>query len=769
MDPIEIIDDVKVIDDVEVIDADALVDEVAPVDEVEIDEPDLDPPSLFAAAEEAAEPDADEKADDGRDGLGETLFVEAGAGSGKTTLLVTRIVNLVLETGVSLASIAAITFTEAAALELQTRVRAKFEQEQTAAEKAGDQDRARNCEQAIADSDLAAITTLHGFANRILGEFAVAAGLPPQVRVLDEVASQLAQEARWERFVDRLYEFPDNHDLLQAASALAIPIEPRYPKQSTMRQVGEQFNQNWDRLDSLIDRSFGPLADLDFAAFDNAVDALSKRPDDCILTDDKLFAHLHEKLAEMMAIRTIEDPLRKLRLRALTGATDWGPGTGGRKEAWRGADTVTQIKAEIKRVTEIKEEVMSPIRDSVLMRLSQLIASETRAALLVLARNVLRTDDHARATLHDRFQHLLLDEFQDTDPLQIELAVLIATSAEDVSDSRWYELPVDPGRLFFVGDPKQSIYRFRRADIKLFLQARDRFSGSSGAAQLKSNFRSVEPIVAWVNALFFTEMPAEVPDQQPEYQSLVANREPAPGLGAAEAGSRLHRPVLLGGPHENPKVKAAELPRRFPSCERRSTRATSGIASSPARWFTTRKKSSTRSPRCGLSTIRGTNSVSSQHFDHRCTAAPTWTLPCGVRLAVGGTFDLPRQSQWVPITRWRLRALICGRSGKNDGSSARRCCSIGCCENAVPPCWPSEILARSMCGAVCGSSSNRLGPSKNPIRVTCERSLNGQLSRVARWLGCTNQCCPRRTRPLSASRRSMVRRGSSSPSRFCRA
>lgn len=500
-----------------------------------------------------------------RDGLGETLFVEAGAGSGKTTLLVDRIVNLVLEADVSLASIAAITFTEAAAAELQTRIRATFEQQQAEAEEANDAARAARCARAIADTDLAAISTLHGFANRILGEFAVAAGLPPQVRVLDEVGSQLAQEDRWERFVDQLYDSTDHQDLLQAASALQIPIEPRYANQSTMRAVGSQFNQNWDRLQALIDRDHAPLGDFDFSAFDKAVDELATRPDDCLLTEDRLYPHLLKVLSEMQTVRSIDGPLRKLR--ALKGAPKWGPGSYGKKEAWRG-DSKEQIKTEIKRVEETREEVLGPITDEVLMRLAQVIATETYDAaqarradgglefhdLLVLARDVLRTDPAARRVLHERFRHVLLDEFQDTDPLQIELAVLIATDAEDVTDKKWFDLPVEPGRLFFVGDPKQSIYRFRRADIKLFLQARDEFSKGRGSAKLEANFRTVEPIVRWVNALFEHEMPEEIPDTQPRYQPLVANRS----LPSADAYSQ-HRPVLLGGPHADPKVTAAVL------------------------------------------------------------------------------------------------------------------------------------------------------------------------------------------------------------------
>ena len=77
----------------------------------------------------------------------------------------------------------------------------------------------------------------------------------------------------------------------------------------------------------------------------------------------------------------------------------------------------------------------------------------------------------ARARLWERYQRILIDEFQDTDPIQVELAALLGSDDPDDGDRPWNEMSVDPGRLFFVGDPKQSIYRFRRADIATFLAA----------------------------------------------------------------------------------------------------------------------------------------------------------------------------------------------------------------------------------------------------------------------------------------------------------
>lgn len=513
-------------------------------------------------------------------GLGRTLFVEAGAGTGKTTQLVDRIANLVVVEGVPMANIAAITFTEAAAAELQSRIRVKFE---TMAAQATDPGALRRCQDAIAQSDAAAISTLHGFASRLLNEFAVDAGLPPRLRVLDEISSQLAHEERWERFVDALHDDPANEAVLTVAALVDVPLEPRYQGHATLKDVAAELNQNWDRIESIAVDVPPPLGELDFSDFDAAVAAVCALPSLCEDVSDKFYVHLTEKLIpEMTAVAQIDDPGRKLR--ALT-KVKWTRGKGGRAAAWGG--DVKGCQALVPAVCEAASAVVADVADAVLRHLLVAIAREVLEAalarcqdgglefhdLLVLAREMLRRSPRARATLHDRYTHLLLDEFQDTDPIQIELAMLIAASVDDEVPGHWSDLHVDDGRLFFVGDPKQSIYRFRRADIGLFLAARDRFGAGGNWLQLVSNFRTLEPILQWVNALFDREMSEELAGRQPKYEPLHAYRPAPPGSE--------HRPVVLGGPHPDPKVKADALR----ECEAESVAHTiSDIRERPERW-----------------------------------------------------------------------------------------------------------------------------------------------------------------------------------------
>ena len=135
--------------------------------------------------------------------------------------------------------------------------------------------------------------------------------------------------------------------------------------------------------------------------------------------------------------------------------------------------------------------------------------------LLIRARDLLRGE--ARADLRKRLaaqtRLLLVDEFQDTDPLQVELVRALC-------DGR-----VADGKLFFVGDYKQSIYRFRGADPHVFRRLRDEIP-ASGRLPLTLNFRSQPAVIEFVNALFCNEM-------GPEYEPLEAHR---PQLGPTTGG-----------------------------------------------------------------------------------------------------------------------------------------------------------------------------------------------------------------------------------------
>jgi ATP-dependent helicase/nuclease subunit A len=158
--------------------------------------------------------------------------------------------------------------------------------------------------------------------------------------------------------------------------------------------------------------------------------------------------------------------------------------------------------------------------------------------LLVRARDLLRRDASVRRALRASFSHLLIDEFQDTDPIQTDIAMLLACEETDGSPPAWQQSAIEEGRLFFVGDPKQSIYRFRRADIALYRAVQRRFEDRT--VRLTQNFRSLRPVIEWVNGVFGELMGEGTADGQASYTALDARWETPQGAGLTVR--------ILGGP-----------------------------------------------------------------------------------------------------------------------------------------------------------------------------------------------------------------------------
>jgi ATP-dependent helicase/nuclease subunit A len=501
--------------------------------------------------------------------LDETLFVQAGAGSGKTRALVERIVSLVTTGTAGLDSLAAITFTEKAAAELRDRVRRRLDTERERAAGRRDDAAVQRCTAALGDLDSAAIGTLHSYARRLLTEHPIEAGLPPRIEVLDDVASAVAFDDRWALFLDQLLADPAVERPLLLATAAGV-------RTAHLRLIALAFNQNWDLVHDHAPAEAAEVSPWhdELSALLDDIDAGCAERHRCCEDDDKLVTQLAELELWARRVRDASDELTRLAL--------LGPGSGrprpsanGRKDNWPGYD-VAGLKERYNgfgpRIDELSGRVVDQAVRQLAVELRRFTldaAAERRAAgelefhdLLVLARQMLREPDHGpavRAALHQRYRHLLIDEFQDTDPIQVELAVLIAGEGDGAgatAPARWSEVETRDGHLFFVGDPKQSIYRFRRADISLFLQAAERFGAGDRSLSLTTNFRTGETITDLVNAVFaeliHEQRHGDLPSQ-PAYEAFTAVRTDAP-----------HGPpaVVLGAEAHDDKPNAAEVRRR---------------------------------------------------------------------------------------------------------------------------------------------------------------------------------------------------------------
>ena len=482
-----------------------------------------------------------------------SIFVEAGAGTGKTRALVDRVAALVTEDGVPMDSIAMITFTDKAAVELRDRIRERFERSPSP--------RARL---ALQQLDAAAVGTLHSFAQRILAEHPVEAGLPPGIEVLDEIGSQIEFEQQWQEFCNDLLEDHSAAQALLSLEAIGVGLDP-------LRALARQMSNNWDLIEQRLDLNPSEMRPLDSSALLAQFDRVLALRVHCSDPTDKLFLHLEKVAKNRAELANAFDHIEALYLVDHMAIGKNGaskavkPGISGKQRNW--AIEVDEVRDEIRALGQQCDQVVRQISAAALAQLGARIgkfvlstAEARRVAgslqfhdLLVRARQLLRhetTGDEVRAALNRQYTHLLLDEFQDTDPIQIEIAVLIATNSVAVGNRDWRELPVEPGRLFFVGDPKQSIYRFRRADISLYLTARDHYTDR---ASLTVNFRTVQPIIGFINDVFSALIkPAE--GSQPNYEALSAFR-----LGHDTQNPAV---AILGSDPITEPLRAAELRER---------------------------------------------------------------------------------------------------------------------------------------------------------------------------------------------------------------
>ncbi|MHB8456682.1 MAG: UvrD-helicase domain-containing protein, partial [Acidimicrobiales bacterium] len=454
--------------------------------------------------------------------LDSTLFVQAGAGSGKTTELVKRIVGLVATGRAKITGIAAITFTEAAAAELRIRVRECLEQ--TAQGKDQPTKYRQACSEALAHIDQAPISTIHGLCNRILAAHPIEAGLPPRFEVLEEVSESIGWQRRWSDELDSMARDPHMPQLLSVAFVLGVD---EHRLEALARAVDYEWHLGRESHPDLPDvvQEVQQTASAGLVRLRACLGAAIKERSICTVPDDTLLACL-ERLAahdqRLVAARSEIEALPLVVSEAPPSATRIG-----RANAWDGE--IARVRELVAATAAERQDLIQQLVDLVAGALAHYFearshaAAESRVArglltfhdLLVLTAALLASEPLVLADVRHRYTHVLVDEFQDTDPLQLGIARLIGST-----ERAW-----EAGRCFFVGDPKQSIYRFRGADLQAYEAARHEIVGD-GPTLLSSNFRSAPGIIDFVNACF-----AELLGER--FQALDAARK-LPGLTGEE-------------------------------------------------------------------------------------------------------------------------------------------------------------------------------------------------------------------------------------------
>ena len=491
-----------------------------------------------------------------------SILVEAGAGSGKTAVMAGRIAAMLAE-GVAPCSIAAVTFTELAASELLSRVR-EFVADLSVGTIATElrvalpdglcKAHRDNLAAASAAIDEITCSTIHGFCQRLIKPYPAEADIDPGAGVMDRNQADLT-----------FLEIVDGwlRERLSGGQGGVLAEMVLHSPGETVALI-HKIAENMRRRPTLTAPPVSPLdghlaafrqATADFASFMEGVAAAE--PETVTIVE-----RLTEMAADVANGPNPATPAGLVRLLTARPHPDLCTKTGTfasyrKKGKW--AATAKQAglsKADGDRLNDTAETHYTSCCDA-WVSLAQAVAGHALAALIDEARPILqRYRDHKRASAHldfddlifaardllrdhdavrqalgQRFAHVLVDEFQDTDPLQTEIFWRLCGEPVDDHDD-WTRFQIRPGALFLVGDPKQAIYRFRGADVGAYVQARDAFRAQDADSLLSisTNFRSCASILTFVNERFEAVLSA---DGQPGFTALDPFHDDRGGLCVA--------------------------------------------------------------------------------------------------------------------------------------------------------------------------------------------------------------------------------------------
>jgi exodeoxyribonuclease-5 len=506
------------------------------------------------------------------------LLVEAGAGTGKTALMAGR-VALMLAQGIRPCDIVAITFTEAAAAELFERIQ-RFVTELTAgtvprelrfAVTALSADERAAIATAAATLDEITCTTIHGFCQQLIKPYPIEAGIDPGATIIDPAVADLAHQEIMEAWLsarfgrvrgdDHLGRIPPipnlgNEDDFFAELIAVVPDEVV----SLISGAADFLRNNRTARAPHAELDTGVLRRLsegirDFADWYGGCGIVEPATAECIDDLAQMRVMVDEALSTPITGRVIVQLLCHIRPRCCHSSQprfkSWQ-----NKGKWqtaacqagfskaRGEQLCAAAKAIYDRCSDAYQCFTANVAATALARfvnefdgLRALYADYKRNAalldfddLLHHARDLLAHHPDVRQALGRRYPRILVDEFQDTDPLQAE--ILWRLCGDGGQDESWIAQRLRPGSLFLVGDPKQAIYRFRGADVDTYLNAKRALLAQDPGSVLEitANFRSRAPILDFANDRFQPLLSEAV--GQPGFTPLAAVAAASPAAHA---------------------------------------------------------------------------------------------------------------------------------------------------------------------------------------------------------------------------------------------
>lgn len=476
------------------------------------------------------------------------LVVEAAAGTGKTTALVRRIVAVLQADRTGIDRIVAVTFTEKAAGDLKLRLRAEIETARQGLPAGGRE--AHALDEALARLEEARVSTIHGFCADLLRERPVEAGVDPEFRVLREPDAQALHDTAFARWLHECLDHPPEG--VRRALRRRRRANDESPGEALRMASGalkdwRDFPAPWRR--DPFDRS-AALTDLvaQLCAFASLTDRCAQPAKDNLYRDTALARTLRDEVVRAAAIGARDDDVFEARLVWLARDYTFNHPRGGWGDFYApgvSRAAVSNAHAQFLRAlaafandadadlaAAVQQELSVVVERYEALKRSQGVLDFTD--LLLRARALLRDCDGVRADFQRRFTHLFVDEFQDTDPLQAEILLLLA--AADPGERDWRLTVPVPGKLFLVGDPKQSIYRFRRADVGMYVDVKTLLlANGANEVQLTTSFRAVPAIQRLVNDAFAPIMTGDAATLQADYVPLAAFRDDADGQPSAVA------------------------------------------------------------------------------------------------------------------------------------------------------------------------------------------------------------------------------------------
>ncbi len=439
------------------------------------------------------------------------FFVRAAAGSGKTTALVARMVALV-RSGVAVDDLTAITFTRKAAGEMSKRFYEELRRTEAALPE-GHPQRTR-VRRALRDTQKTFIGTVHAFCARLLRERPIAADLPPSFAAgLEDRQERELRERAWQRYLRTVRA--DRPERIEALTALGVEpdnLEYYFERLCTHPELEPYV----DAPDTVPD-----LTQAVAEARERLAAWQARRPETLPEGRDDVMAAF-DKAEKMLAHTDLEAPAQQASFLELFADVSDEDSADVTLKCWRGPQTDSydwartlrdeHLPALVREVVQpalrqwrayVHREVVSFVQPAVEV-FAELRREEGRLTfhdLLLRTRDLLRDHPGLREAVQQRHPRLLVDEFQDTDPLQAE--ILFYLTSRDPTEKTWTECRPTPGSLFIVGDDKQSIYRFRRADMEVFESVGRLIEDTGGeAVTLTKNFRSLDVICDWCDEAF---------------------------------------------------------------------------------------------------------------------------------------------------------------------------------------------------------------------------------------------------------------------------